>query len=326
MHKLPFAISCIAILLLTANGCRQKESEPYPPIGVQRAALDAREKVESLRILDSLLLHRVLFSLSDDSCEGRRPGSSGHQKAKQIIHREFKAIGIDSFDNSLFHIFPASGDNQLINGTNIVGWVKGRSFPEKYIVISAHYDHLGKQSGGSVYSGADDNASGVGAVIALAKYFRSHPHPYSLVFVAFDAEESGLQGAKRFVSWLRNKDLLEQVVLNINLDMVARSDNDELFVCGIRYHPDLKYLVDGAQQKVNVKLLMWHDDADQGGDWTRSSDHFPFHEVKIPFLYLGVEDHADYHQPSDKAGKISMARYVENCNAAASLLLQITSL
>lgn len=316
-------ITGIFFILVIFSTCREPDHlEPYPPLSVQRAALNSKPRVQSPRILDSLLLTRMLFSLSADSCEGREPGSEGHRRAQRIISAEMRTLGLDSFENSLEQIFPAAQNNQVVTAKNLVGWIKGSVFPDQFIVVTAHYDHLGKNAAGQIYSGADDNASGVGVLVALAKYFKANPHPYSLIFVACDIEESALQGSFYFVKRMREKNLLEQVVLNINLDMVARSDNDELFICGVRYNPTLRTLVESTQALLNVKLLMWHDDAGQGGNWTNLSDHYPFHEVRIPFLYLGVEDHADYHQPTDRADKIDLSRYVENANAAAVLLLQ----
>ena len=102
--------------------------------------------------------------------------------------------------------------------------------------------------------------------------------------------------------------------------MIARNDSNELFICGIKYHPSFIDIVDEIQKKTNAKLLMGHDN---GGsqNWTDMSDHYPFYKDDIPFLYLGVEDHVDYHKPGDTFEKINLATYIENCNAAALLLM-----
>ncbi|NNE65118.1 MAG: M28 family peptidase, partial [Pyrinomonadaceae bacterium] len=176
------------------------------------------------------------------------------------------------------------------------------SKPESYIVVSAHFDHVGI-SRGKIYNGADDNASGTAALFAIAKYFQEHPPEHSLIFAAFDAEEIGLEGAKHFV---RNPPVsIEKILLNINLDMVSRSDKNELYISGTYHYPIFKTILSPIVEKVPVKLLFGHDEPEpKRDDWTFQSDHGVFHKKKIPFVYFGVEDHADYHRPTDDFEKV----------------------
>ena len=140
----------------------------------------------------------------------------------------------------------------------------------------------------------------------------------SLIFAAFDREESGLEGAIAFVKNLPVDK--KNVVFNLNMDMIARSDKNEIFASGLSHYPANKYLVDAVQNKTNVMLLMGHDTGNNIDDWTSQSDHAAFHEAKIPFLYIGVEDHPDYHRPSDTFSKINLNSYIENCNMIALLI------
>jgi len=122
-----------------------------------------------------------------------------------------------------------------------------------------------------------------------------------LVFAAFDAEESGLQGAKAFVA--KPDIALTSIKLNVNMDMISRSDKNELYVAGTYHYPQLA----GSILNTNpaIKIIKGHDDPKTGtNDWTHQSDQGAFHEKKIPFLYFGVEDHADYHKASDDFNKI----------------------
>ena len=101
--------------------------------------------------------------------------------------------------------------------------------------------------------------------------------------------------------------------MNLNMDMVSRNDNNEFYSCGTFHYPFLKKYVDSVQPISAVSIRFGHDDPSKGGsqDWTTQSDHYPFHLKKIPFLYFGVEDHADYHKPGDTFDKINQGFYYQ---------------
>ena len=153
-------------------------------------------------------------------------------------------------------------------------------------------------SGLSIYNGADDNASGVAALIGLAEAFKRAKPQHDVVFAALDAEEIGHLGARDLV---RSGYLdASRVALTLNFDMVSRSKAGELYVAGTYHYPQLAPLVDTLVHTAPVKLLKGHDRPELGADdWTDLSDHAEFHKAGIPFLYFGVEDHEGYHQPSD---------------------------
>lgn len=307
----------IIALLALFMGCSRsgpQNSSPYPPLAEQRATLANKPFVTPTRILDSLQIVTDLKFLASDSCEGRKTGSAGHQYAEQRILKRMRDAGVDSLNQSLLHLAQLTGPVR-----NIVGVVNGKKFPGKYIVVTAHYDHLGIQNG-KTYYGADDNASGVACLLALAKYFKQNPHDYSLIFAALDREEVGLEGAHALASRLVAEYGKESVVFNLNMDMIARSDKNEIFASGLAHYPAYRYIVDAVQYKVNVKLLMGHDTGQNIDDWTMQSDHAAFHIKGIPFLYIGVEDHADYHKPTDTVDKISLTRFIENCNMIALMI------
>jgi Zn-dependent M28 family amino/carboxypeptidase len=173
------------------------------------------------------------------------------------------------------------------------------------MVISAHYDHLGIRNG-AMYPGADDNASGVAVALALAKQCAAKPWTHDAVFALLDAEERGLQGARALLATPPIP--RARMALDINFDMVSRNDRHELYVAGTRQRPELKAVLDPIAARAPVKLLFGHDkpvpSAGPMYDWTMQSDHGVFHQAGVPFVYFGVEDHADYHQPSDTADKI----------------------
>jgi Zn-dependent M28 family amino/carboxypeptidase len=243
------------------------------------------------------LLERVKF-LALDSLEGRRTGEKGGLIARDYVVSQFKKYGIAPLLSEYTQPFSFEGrrDKKTYEGANVLGLIKGTEQPEKYIVISAHYDHVGVNDG-EVYNGADDDASGTSAIIAVAEYLKNNPPKHSVVFAAFDAEELGLRGAAHFLE--ANTIPKEQIAIDINLDMVGRNDNNELYVVGTNLYTQLQPAITDLELPENFKLSVGHDGLDDKDNWVSSSDHGPFHKQEIPFLYFGVEDHKDYHQPTD---------------------------
>ena len=242
--------------------------------------------------------------------EGRSPAQPSITKAREYVKRRFKESGLEPLEADFDQPFEIKrrGGTGTISGVNYVGLIKGSRLPEKYIVITAHYDHVGIRDG-KIYNGADDNASGTSALFALASYFNKNRPDHSLIFVAFDAEEMGLQGARHFVGNLPVPK--ESILLNVNMDMLSRNDKGELYAAGAFHHPQLRPALEKAQKKAKVKLLLGHDDPKLGrDDWTSQSDHGAFHAAKIPFIYFGVEDHPDYHRPTDDFANIQPEFYV----------------
>jgi Zn-dependent M28 family amino/carboxypeptidase len=183
----------------------------------------------------------------------------------------------------------------------VVGHIDGRRQPRRYIVISAHYDHLGVRNG-QIFNGADDNASGTAALFAIAKYFTANPPANSLIFAAFDAEESGLRGSQAFVKQPPVDASL--LALNLHADMIGRAPDDRLFVVGTALQPFLRPHIEAVAASAPVKLLIGHE------DWTRDSDHYSFIEAKIPALYIGVEDFAHHHEVTDDYETMTHGFYV----------------
>jgi Zn-dependent M28 family amino/carboxypeptidase len=213
-----------------------------------------------------------------------------------------------------------------VDGANIVGIVRGTRFPARFIVVSAHFDHVGigrAVGGDSIYNGADDNASGTAAVLELARWFAARPPENSFIFAAFDAEESGLRGAREFVA--SPPVPRDSIVLNVNMDMVSRSEKGELYAVGSLDNPALLPYVRRAQQLGRVKLLTGHEGPSATGsdNWTGASDHGAFRAQGIPYLYFGVEDHAGYHQPSDEASAITPPFYANAVETVLDVLLDL---
>jgi len=258
-------------------------------------------------LFDELKLLSRLETLSSDAYEGRKTGEAGSVKSRRFIISQFDTLGVKSLNTSFEQDFSFNIREKKYQGVNVLGTILGTDFPEKYIVISAHYDHLGIEND-KIYNGADDNASGVCALFAFAEYFKKNPPKHSIILAAFDAEELGLQGAKFFI---KNTTIpKKQIVLNINMDMIGRNIKNELYVVGARYTENLENIIKKFKNPTSIKLLQGHDGSDRRKqNWTMSSDHAPFHKEEIPFLYFGEEDHPDYHQETDDFENIDPVFY-----------------
>jgi Zn-dependent M28 family amino/carboxypeptidase len=235
--------------------------------------------------------------LSSDEFEGRKTSTLGATKAKNYIKERFKKLNVTPLLENFEQPFSFNSSTNTYNAVNVLGYIKGTEHTDKYIVLSAHYDHLGIIDG-KTFNGADDNASGVAALFAFAEYFKSHPPKHNVILASFDAEELGLKGAYHFAD---NSIIdLNKIVLNLNFDMISRSDSKELYAVGTRYSDVLKKIISSFDNNINeVELLIGHEGLDNLDDWTNSSDHAAFHKKNIPFIYFGVPDHKDYHKSTD---------------------------
>ncbi len=255
--------------------------------------------------IDGNKLLRHLEYLSSDALEGRKPLSKGSSMAQKYILTELTSLNLveplypDFIQKFSFE--DRRSKKMVVDASNIVAFIPGTS-SKKVIVVTAHYDHVGigraDAAGDSIYNGADDNASGTAALLVLAEYFSKNRPQHGMLFAALDAEEMGLQGAKALVNDFPYP--LEQILLNLNMDMLSRSDAKEVYVSGTHYYPQFKAILEKIPTDRASSLRFGHDIPGTGADdWTRSSDHGAFFEKKVPHLYFGVEDHADYHRPSD---------------------------
>lgn len=249
--------------------------------------------------------------LSRDSLFGRAPNTEGSRKAQDLILARMQALGLQPVGGTYRHPFVygdfadrETGEARTpdLPGTNLMARLPGRRNDGLTLVITAHYDHLGVQNG-QIYNGADDNASGVATMLAIADYFAANPPRHDMLFIAFDAEEAGYGGARAFMA--DPPIPAARMAANLNLDMLSRGETGGLWASGVNHTPMLGPLVAGVAAEAPIGLHMGYDGADPDQeDWTTLSDHVVFYLKGIPHLYLGVEDHADYHKPSDDYSKI----------------------
>ena len=270
--------------------------------------------------------------LSAPEMEGRRTGSEGNARARSYVVQRLRDEGAAPLGGGYEHPFDFRHtsvkaiwrrDREVrmdLQGTNVLALIPG-SAAGPALVVSAHYDHLGIR-GDALYPGADDNASGVAALLAVARTLRDAPPRHPVVLAVFDAEELGLRGSRAFVAAPLAG--TPAIGMNLNLDMLSRSDGADLTVSGVGPQPWLRPEVEAEALRSPIHVHLGHDRpwyrAGKVENWTDSSDHGPFAEAGIPWLYLGVEDHPDYHAPTDTFERIDRAFYEDVAGFVVSLV------
>ena len=272
------------------------------------ASADYAQLMDDLRIL------------SADDMQGRDTGSEGGAKARAYIVGRLEALGVQPSPMGRLQPWEMQGRTRegvkTFNGVNIIGVIPGTRVSDKYIVVTAHYDHVGVNEG-QVFNGADDNASGVATMLELAKRLKANPPEHSVLIVALDGEERSLLGAKHFVE--APPVPLSSISMNLNFDMTARADSDgKLWVTGTYQHPYFRPLLERIAPRGTVSLAFGKDTPeDKGADnWVEASDHAAFHRAGLPFLYFGVNYHEDYHRPTDDFEKVVPATFQSSTELA----------
>lgn len=215
--------------------------------------------------------------------------------------------------------------------SNIGGVVRGRgALANEWVIVGAHLDHVGygefgtqPRYRGQLHPGADDNASGTGALLVLArrvaewaKSSEAPPEMRSFLFIGFDAEESGLRGSREYT---RNPTLsLDSINVMINMDMVGRLRNDELTVAGVG---TAEGFLDRLRPTFEASGLKVHADPSGRGP----SDHASFHAVGVPVLFLFTGSHREYHRPTDRGHTVNPAGAVRVIDLADALSRQLAT-
>lgn len=284
-------------LLLSACGGLFAPAETVPATPAAVPAMHA-QLLEDVRIL------------SADDMQGRDTGAPGGERARTYIVGRLEALGVAPPPMGRLQPWEMQGRTRAgpktFNGVNVIGLIPGTRVTDRYIVVTAHYDHVGVNTEGQVFNGADDNASGVATMLALAADLKRQAPEHSVMIVALDGEEHGLLGARHFVE--APPAPLESIAMNLNFDMTARAETDgKLWVTGTYQNPAFRPILEGIPANGAVALAFGKDTPQDTGEdnWVESSDHAAFHRAQVPFLYLGVNYHPDYHRPSDDLERIT---------------------
>ena len=213
-----------------------------------------------------------------------------------------------------------------IETANVIGIIKGKT--DKIIVISAHYDHLGK-SGKEYFPGADDNASGTAALLEIAEEFStSKDLEYNLMFIATSGEEAGLLGSFYHVN--RPNFNPKNIICNLNLDMISRSDDKHdyqyLYCIGTDQSNEIDMLikkVDASYDKCSFDYSL-DNSKDTSGLYTRS-DQYNFYKKGILAIQFFSGLHADYHKPTDTVDKIDFNNLEDRVRLISLVIKQLES-
>ncbi len=214
---------------------------------------------------------------------------------------------------------------QEVAARNVAGFLRGGDpeLADEWIVVGAHHDHLGsipRTAGDGIFNGADDNASGVSAVLELAERFAAmRPAPArSIVFMTFSAEEAGLFGSRAVFE----RDLLprQRIRFMLNLDMIGRNAEEPVRVSGQGVDERLRAQLEAAAEALDLKWTFAGS-----GPGSANSDYGPFMEAGIPFLSFFTGEHADYHEVSDHADRLEYRRMEHLVRWVAEALETIAS-
>ena len=274
--------------------------------------------------IEASTVKRHLYTLASDEMEGRKTGTPGIKKAAKYIENEFKRIGLKTYDTlknyrQTFTFIDRKSKKELTT-SNIIGILEGKSKKDEYVVVSAHYDHLGieKKEGqlDSIYNGANDDASGVTGVLALAEYFKTKENnERTILFVAFTGEEMGLIGSTYFGKGID----ASKFVAGINLEMIGKVPS---------FGPNTAWL-SGFERSDFGEIVQKNL---EGSGYTLHPDPYPkynlfFRSDNASLARLGVPSHTfsttpidvdkDYHKASDEVETLDVAVVTETIKAVA---------
>ena len=303
----------ILILALTVGCSQENASDKYA------------ESITSEELSD------LIYEFSSDKFEGRNTGEPGQKLAVEFIRDFYKSNNIIKAENTedYFQKFLVDFQSrQVTRPDNInednIDWVKtenvaaiieGSTYPNEYIVLTAHLDHVGTENG-EIFNGADDDGSGSMALLEIAEAFKlaeldGNRPKRSIVILHVSAEEKGLLGSKYYSE--NPLYPLDDTITNLNLDMIGRTDptrnsnNDEyIYLIGT---DRLSTMLHETSEKINDRTVNLELDYrfnawDDPNRFYERSDHWHFAKNNIPVIFYFSGTHEDYHQPTDTAEKI----------------------
>mgnify|MGYP003956152603 CR=1 FL=1 len=287
------------------------------------------KKYSSSITKEDLLKH--LSILASDEFEGRETGTRGMDLSAEYISNHFKSIGLSKIISedgikTYYQPFSVKRRSGMINGKNVIGYIEGSKYKDEYLILTAHYDHVGISKNKEIYNGADDDASGTSAILEIAEAFslalKEGKRPNrSVVFMLVAGEEKGLLGSKYYVD---NPTFpLNKTITNLNIDMIGRVDSahfnnkNYIYLIGSNIlSDDLHKLSEKVNKKYSkINLDYRFNDPDfpvyefgrfRPNRYYYRSDHYNFAEKNIPVIFYFNGTHIDYHQPTDTVEKIEL--------------------
>ena len=278
--------------------------------------------------------------LASDELQGREAGFHGSRVTSEYIVSLLQWMGVSPLADSYFQLFDAYRKerqkkgrlevhpdsiaklkqevHQKLSMRNVLGMIPGKNTKE-YVIVGAHFDHLGIDpalDGDQIYNGADDNASGVSAVLQIARAFlASGQQPErNVIFAFWDGEEKGLLGSKYFV---QTCPFLSQIKGYLNFDMIGRNNKPQQ-PKQVVYFYTAAHPVFGDWLKEDIRKYSLQLEPDYRA-WENpigGSDNGSFAKVGIPIIWYHTDGHPDYHQPSDHADRLNWDKIVEITKAS----------
>ncbi len=294
----------------------------------------SQENIKYANTININDLYDHISILASDSLEGRETGKPGQKKAAKYIANHFQKIGIPPYKRKTYfqkfkvkskrHVCKCDDcdltffkrvfkSNQIIKGENVLGYIEGTDLKDELIIITAHYDHLGKHDS-LIFNGADDDASGVAGAMEIAEAFmiakkEGYGPRRSILIMPVSGEEKGLLGSKYYTD--NPVYPLNSTIANLNIDMIGRLDDwhntgDYVYLIG---SDRLSYDLHNINEEINsnytkLELDYKYNDEDDPNRYYYRSDHYNFAKNNIPVIFYFNGVHEDYHRPSDTIEKL----------------------
>jgi Zn-dependent M28 family amino/carboxypeptidase len=265
-----------------------------------------KENIKPITITSDELKETVRF-LASDRLLGRNTGSEGIDEAATYLENQFNALGVKPY----FETYRDDFKVDSLETFNVVGIIEGNDpkLKDEYIIIGAHYDHIGIidkiVDNDSIANGANDNAAGTSSVIAMAKYFAAKKNnKRSLMFVLFSAEEKGLLGSKHLAKKLKAENINLYTMVNMEMIGVPFKDRDYIaFLTGY----EMSNMAEKMNEYLGSKVIGFSEIAKKYNLF-RQSDNYAFYEAfKIPCQTMSscdLSNYEYYHHVDDEADKL----------------------
>lgn len=269
--------------------------------------IDDRESNDSIRRAVKRLVHKYQTGDSVPDCKGFAVVSSSNY-AWSVAREQSKLPCVILMDPNFAKAksFDLDVEAKLVKSyptQNVVGYIRGSEKPDSFLVVTAHYDHLGMMGDSAYFPGANDNASGVALMLSLAKHFAEHPPKYSMAFIAFAAEEAGILGAKYFAEHPLVP--LGNIRFLVNLDLAGTGDDGIRIINSNIFKNEFSKIC-----SINDSLRLMPRIHERGP--ANISDHYPFYEKGVPCFYIHTMGGlAWYHNPMDNFEVLTMLRFNE---------------
>lgn len=293
------AMTCGAPKLIETNPENIKTAEPGGPEGL-KAKIEPKVSIDGFTSAKNI--ESIMSFLASDELKGRDSGSEGIEIAAKYIEKHFAENDIQPY----FTSYRDTLSNFEKTSYNIVGLLQGNDpiLKDEYIVIGAHYDHIGiikEENGDAIANGANDNASGTTSVMEIARYFAKHKiNKRSLIFALFSAEEKGLLGSRHLAKKLKEQQLNLYTMLNFEMIGVPLKGRDyDLYVTGY----EMSNLAEVSNKYAGEKLIGFLPTAKEYNLFQRSDNYDFYKEFKVPshtYCTFDFTNFNHYHKVGDE--------------------------